>query len=98
MQEGKEFTKNKGPSEGKKIILVGNANVGKSVIFSLLTGRYATVSNYPGTTVEISRGNTRIGNRNFEVIDILDIDKNNKSDIAPVEISIEADIQVMGRF
>jgi ferrous iron transport protein B len=38
------------------IILVGNPNVGKSVVFSYLTGRYATVSNYPGTTVEISRG------------------------------------------
>jgi ferrous iron transport protein B len=41
---------------GKKIILVGNPNVGKSVIFGLLTGRYVTVSNYPGTTVEISQG------------------------------------------
>ncbi len=38
------------------IILIGNPNVGKSVIFGLLTGRYVNVSNYPGTTVEISRG------------------------------------------
>lgn len=41
------------------IILVGNPNVGKSVIFSHLTGRYAEVSNYPGTTVEIYRGEYR---------------------------------------
>ncbi len=34
-----------------KIALVGNPNVGKSVVFGRLTGRYATVSNYPGTTV-----------------------------------------------
>ncbi|HDO25203.1 MAG TPA: iron transporter, partial [Nitrospirae bacterium] len=32
-----------------RIALVGNPNVGKSSIFSLLTGRYVTVSNYPGT-------------------------------------------------
>ena len=40
----------------KKIILLGNPNVGKSVIFGLLTGKYVTVSNYPGTTVEITQG------------------------------------------
>lgn len=41
----------------KKIVaLVGNPNVGKSVIFGLLTGRYVTVANYPGTTVEITEG------------------------------------------
>ena len=39
-----------------KIALVGNPNVGKSVIFGLLTGQYVTVSNYPGTTVEVTRG------------------------------------------
>jgi ferrous iron transport protein B len=38
------------------VVLVGNPNVGKSVIFGALTGRYVTVSNYPGTTVEVSRG------------------------------------------
>jgi ferrous iron transport protein B len=38
------------------VALVGNPNVGKSVIFHHLTGRYVNVSNYPGTTVEISRG------------------------------------------
>lgn len=38
------------------ILLVGNPNVGKSVIFHRLTGRYADVSNYPGTTVDIMVG------------------------------------------
>jgi ferrous iron transport protein B len=33
--------------------------VGKSVVFNSLTGRYAEVSNYPGTTVEVSRGKWR---------------------------------------
>jgi len=41
------------------IVLVGNPNVGKSVVFSYLTGRYAVVSNYPGTTVEVSTGENR---------------------------------------
>ncbi len=36
--------------------LVGNPNVGKSVIFTLLTDKYATASNYPGTTVEVTTG------------------------------------------
>jgi ferrous iron transport protein B len=38
------------------LVLVGNPNVGKSVLFGYLTGKYVTVSNYPGTTVEVSRG------------------------------------------
>ena len=39
-----------------RVALIGNPNVGKSVIFGILTGKYANVSNYPGTTVEITRG------------------------------------------
>lgn len=52
-----------------KIILIGNPNVGKSVIFGYLTGSYVTVSNYPGTTVEISRGNAKYDGRADVVID-----------------------------
>ena len=44
------------PDHQEKIILMGNPNVGKSVIFNYLTGRYVTVSNYPGTTVELTHG------------------------------------------
>ncbi|WP_066502123.1 FeoB small GTPase domain-containing protein [Abyssisolibacter fermentans] len=53
----------------EKIVLVGNPNVGKSVIFNKLTGAYVTVSNYPGTTVEVSRGKGKIGNKQYEIID-----------------------------
>lgn len=56
-------------SRSKKIILVGNPNVGKSVIFNYLTGKYATVSNYPGTTVEISRGILDASREKIEVLD-----------------------------
>jgi ferrous iron transport protein B len=41
---------------GCGIALVGHPNVGKSVLFQRLTGRFANVSNYPGTTVEVARG------------------------------------------
>src|SRR3990172_594663 len=44
------------PAADAPIILVGNPNVGKSVIFGKLSGRYVTVANYPGTTVEVARG------------------------------------------
>jgi len=37
------------------IAIVGTPNVGKSVLFNTLTGAYVTVSNYPGTTVEVYR-------------------------------------------
>jgi ferrous iron transport protein B len=63
-----EHTKDKGNYD-RKIVLVGNPNVGKSVIFGLLTGTYATVSNYPGTTVEVSRGIVKINNIATSVID-----------------------------
>jgi ferrous iron transport protein B len=52
-----------------RVALIGNPNVGKSVLFGHLTGRYATVSNYPGTTVGIAKGRAPIG---AEVCDIFD--------------------------
>jgi ferrous iron transport protein B len=52
-----------------KILLVGNPNVGKSVIFGLLTGKYVVVSNYPGTTVEISTGRMCLAGREFTLVD-----------------------------
>lgn len=52
-----------------KVVIVGNPNVGKSVVFNYLTGAYVTVSNYPGTTVEVSRGKARIHGVEFEIVD-----------------------------
>ncbi|MBU2608225.1 MAG: 50S ribosome-binding GTPase [Chloroflexi bacterium] len=53
----------------KKIGIVGSPNVGKSVVFNNLTGAYVTVSNYPGTTVDVSRGKTALDGQEFEVVD-----------------------------
>src|SRR5579864_1520849 len=56
-------------SPRRRALLVGQPNVGKSVIFGALTGTYVTVSNYPGTTVEVARGRARFGEQVWEVVD-----------------------------
>ncbi|MBM4170312.1 MAG: ferrous iron transporter B [Ignavibacteria bacterium] len=38
-----------------KVVLVGNPNVGKSCIFNHMSGMYVDVSNFPGTTVSITK-------------------------------------------
>ncbi len=53
-----------------KILLMGNPNVGKSVIFSRLTGVRVVSSNYPGTTVSYTSGFMKIGDDTAEIIDV----------------------------
>ncbi len=53
----------------QKVILIGNPNVGKSVIFNYLTGKYVTVSNYPGTTVEVTTGTMVVQGKKLQVTD-----------------------------
>lgn len=52
-----------------RVALVGAPNVGKSLLFNRLTGAYVTVSNYPGTSVEIVRGNARINGQSVQILD-----------------------------
>ena len=47
------------------VALVGNPNVGKSLFFNYLSGMYVDVSNYPGTTVEFTKGRYK----SFEIVD-----------------------------
>ena len=53
----------------RKVSIVGSPNVGKSVVFNNLTGAYVTVSNYPGTTVDVSKGKAKIEGEEFEIMD-----------------------------
>ena len=56
-------------SAPRTVILVGNPNVGKSALFGALTGKYVTVSNYPGTTVEVTRGSAHLEGQPWHVMD-----------------------------
>ncbi len=53
-----------------KILLMGNPNVGKSVIFSRLTGTKVIASNYPGSTVGYTKGYFKHGDEISEIIDV----------------------------
>jgi ferrous iron transport protein B len=56
-------------ARGEAVVLVGTANVGKSALFGALTGRYATVSNYPGTTVEVAAAEATLAGDLLTVLD-----------------------------
>ncbi|MFA5271375.1 MAG: ferrous iron transporter B [Candidatus Omnitrophota bacterium] len=54
----------------EKILLIGNPNVGKSAIFSRLTGAKVIISNYPGTTVGFTQGKIKLGEETAIIIDV----------------------------
>jgi ferrous iron transport protein B len=57
------------PGTPSDVLLVGQPNVGKSVLFSRLTGVRTIASNYPGTTVGFTSGRLRYGGANYHVVD-----------------------------
>ncbi|MDP8260369.1 MAG: ferrous iron transporter B [Candidatus Gygaella obscura] len=80
-----------------KIVLIGNPNVGKSVIFSRITGVHVIASNYPGTTVELAKGWTKYKGEKAQVIDlpgIYTLEFLSKADEIAVSILKEADIVI----
>lgn len=58
------------PEESMLILLMGNPNVGKSAVFSRLTGANVIASNYPGTTVEFTEGRLKLDGGSAQVIDV----------------------------
>ncbi|MCL2842972.1 MAG: ferrous iron transporter B [Oscillospiraceae bacterium] len=54
----------------KKILLMGNPNVGKSIFFTELTGIHAISSNFAGTTVDYLEGRLQIGDEAYTLIDV----------------------------
>lgn len=72
-----------------KILLMGNPNVGKSVVFNRLTGANVIVSNYAGTTVEFTKGIMMVAGRSVELIDVpgtYTLDPTNKAEQIAVEM------------
>ena len=79
----------------KKIVLMGNPNVGKSVVFSRLTGANVIASNYPGTTVDFSKGKMCIGKEGHEIIDApgtYSLEPSNNAEEVALEMSGQADL------
>ena len=75
-----------------RILLTGNPNVGKSVVFSRLTGLDAISSNYPGTTVSYTRGSAVLGGEHFSVTDVpgaYSLSPANKAEAAARDLILE---------
>ena len=81
----------------KKIVLMGNPNVGKSVVFSRLTGANVIASNYPGTTVDFSKGKMRVEGITYEIIDApgtYSLEPSNKAEEVSLRMLRDADIVI----
>ncbi len=81
----------------KKIVLMGNPNVGKSVVFSRLTGANVIASNYPGTTVDFSKGKMCLGKEGHEIIDApgtYSLEPSNKAEEVALAMFDQADLVI----
>lgn len=79
----------------KKLLLMGNPNVGKSALFSRLTGVNVIASNYPGTTVKFTKGYMKIKDEKVEVIDVpgsYTLNPTSKAEEVAVEMLKEGDM------
>jgi ferrous iron transport protein B len=80
-----------------RILLVGNPNVGKSALFSRLTGTRIIASNYPGTTVGFTKGYLKLGKEQVEIIDVpgsYTLEPVSKAEEVAVEMLKEGDLVI----
>jgi len=80
-----------------QILLVGNPNVGKSALFSRLTGTHIIASNYPGTTVGFTKGYLKLGEERAELIDVpgnYTLEPSSKAEEVAVEMLKEGDLVI----
>jgi len=80
-----------GSMDRPKVVLVGNPNVGKSLVFNALSGMNVDVSNYPGTTVELIKG--RFGRYDlYDTPGVYGVSSFNDEECVARDIILEADI------
>ena len=78
-----------------KILLVGNPNVGKSVVFFRLTGAKVIASNYPGTTVSLHKGFMNLLGIKAEITDVpgtYSLEPTNKAEEVVTKLIDSADL------
>ena len=81
----------------KKILLMGNPNVGKSAVFSRLTGIHIIASNYPGTTVEFTQGTMKTGAEEAILIDVpgtYGLEASSKAEEIAIEMLEKGDVVI----
>lgn len=81
----------------KRVLLMGNPNVGKSVVFSRLTGARVIASNYPGTTVGFTRGTFKLDEDCLEVVDVpgvYSLEPTSKAEEVATEMLAEGDLVI----
>jgi small GTP-binding protein len=81
----------------KTLVLIGDPNVGKSVLFSRLTGVDVIFSNYPGTTVDYAKGRISRHGETLEIIDApgtYSLEPTNKAEEVAVSLLDKADVIV----
>ena len=80
------------PAAGaRRIVLVGNPNVGKSLFFNAFTGLHTDVSNFPGTTVSVSSGHLG-GDVLLDTPGIYGVSSFNDEETVARDIVMEADV------
>jgi len=81
----------------KKILLMGNPNVGKSAVFARLTGARVISSNYPGTTVEFTQGMMTLAGEKALLIDVpgaYDLEAASQAEEVAVSMLDEGDVVI----